>query len=178
MSKVILFSGVHGVGKGYFLKQNITEKDNLVCCTASILIEKYKVSDDAGYKRVSNINDNQDILLKALAEFKTEYKEKNILLDAHLCMLNKDGQVTRIPENFVKKADICGIIILSDSAEMIYDRLNLRDSKTLQIEKIIELQREEQLYAKYLKKKYRVNFENVTHKCDRNEFLNYVEGMW
>ena len=31
---VILFSGVHGVGKGYFIKENIKDNDDIICISA------------------------------------------------------------------------------------------------------------------------------------------------
>lgn len=56
--KLILLSGAHGVGKGYWLKQNFENDKNFSVLGASDLIRRYKEADDAGHKRVKNIAGN------------------------------------------------------------------------------------------------------------------------
>ena len=53
--KVILLSGVHGVGKGFFLEQVKKNIEEYNVYSASKLIERYKSPTDAGYKKVCNV---------------------------------------------------------------------------------------------------------------------------
>ncbi len=39
--KIILFSGVHGVGKGYYLKKNFDTSEDFTILEASSLIKRY-----------------------------------------------------------------------------------------------------------------------------------------
>ena len=57
--KAILLSGVHGVGKGFFLENIKKYIQSYNIYSASSLIEKFQPSADAGYKKVSNVNSNQ-----------------------------------------------------------------------------------------------------------------------
>ena len=66
--KRVLFSGVHGVGKSFFLKKISQRIEGYDIYSASALIEKYHASTDAGYKRVKNVDENQDILVRAIKE--------------------------------------------------------------------------------------------------------------
>ena len=64
--KNILFSGVHGVEKGFYLNKVKNKIERFNIYSASDLIEKYQESADAGYKKVSNVKGNQEILIKAI----------------------------------------------------------------------------------------------------------------
>lgn len=100
--KSILFSGVHGVGKGFFLKKINKEIEEYNIYSASTLIEKYQTSTDAGYKKVRNVKNNQDILIKAIKEAKMK-DGNSFILDGHLCIFDVEGNIVRIPENFFMK---------------------------------------------------------------------------
>ena len=119
--KLILLSGAHGVGKGYWLKRNFENDEKFSVFGASDLIKRYKEPDDAGHKRVKNIAGNQDVLLLAL-NLERSKTEKDIILDGHLCLVNKNGEVECIPEAFIYKAEVSGIVLLQDSADMIVER--------------------------------------------------------
>lgn len=90
--KIILLSGVHGVGKGYYLKKNFVMSEKFTILEASTLIKRYKEADDAGYKRVKDISNNQDVLLTALLKEQKTVRN-NIILDGHLCLLNSNGEL-------------------------------------------------------------------------------------
>ena len=102
--KIILLSGVHGVGKGYFLKEKFENDNRFEILGASSLISKYKKADDAGYKKVQNVSNNQQILLTALSIEKNKIN-KDIILDGHICMINAEGKVESIPEKFFLDAE-------------------------------------------------------------------------
>ncbi len=172
--KTILFSGVHGVGKGFFLEKIKGYIHEYNIYSASNLIERYKSSTDAGYKKVSNVNSNQDILIKAIKEAKSR-EEKNFILDGHLCVFNSKGEVERIPEYFFSEAQIERIVLLQDKPQRICDRINKRDAIRLSLQDIECMQNEEQKFAKELEAKLQIEYEIITHECNGERFREILE---
>lgn len=167
--KAILFSGAHGVGKGFFLnkvKENIHHYD---VYSASKLIEKYQPSTDAGYKKVSNVSNNQDILIKAIREEKL-HNTRNFIIDGHLCIFNAKGEVKRIPEYFFTDAQITGIVILQDEPKIIYQRINQRDSNQVSMRDIESMQDEERKYARELQGRFQIEYIIISHECTGKQF--------
>lgn len=176
--KTILLSGVHGVGKGYFIEKVRNEINGYSIYSASSIISQYKCAMDAGYKKVSDVNRNQDILINALVEVQKR-EERNILLDGHICVYNSDGIVERIPEYFFSQANINGILLLQDSAEEVVKRIAQRDSRVICVDNIEKMQTEEERYARELAERYKIRYRIITHDCSRDEFekiLNELGG--
>lgn len=172
----ILFSGVHGVGKGFFLEKVNKEIEGYNIFSASALIEKYQPATDAGYKKVSNVKNNQDVLIEAIKEAKLG-EEKNFILDGHLCVFDSEENVVRIPENFFIETQIEGIILLQDEPNVILDRIQKRDANEINLKSIKQMQDEELEYAKELKEKYKISYAIVTHECTEIEFKKVIQGL-
>ena len=150
---IILFSGVHGVGKGHFIKENLKDgEDDILCVSASGLIRQYRDVEDVGYKRVKDV-------------------------DGHLCIINSNSEIERISETFISKAQIKGIILLQEEVPVIKQRQKLRDGICFSAGMIREIQYEEKLYAELLLKKYQIPFELVSSECSRNKFLEIINEM-
>lgn len=177
MNGIILFTGVHGVGKGYFLNKVLENDERFICYGASNLIGRYKDATDAGYKKVKNVDDNQDVLLEAL-NIEKQKINKNILLDGHLCIINSINKIQKIPENFILKAKICGIILLQDTVSSILNRQTVRDNKSLTMDTINSIQKEEIKYAKQLNEKYDIRVKRITHECNKDQFMQILNNMW
>lgn len=171
---MILFTGVHGVGKGYFLKRN--PLDGVKYYTASSLIKKH-INEEFLDKRVDNVSNNQNILLEAII-IERELYDSHILLDGHLCLINSNNQVERISEQFLLDAKIDLIILLQDKCNEIEKRLMVRDGKTLSTKVIEEIQIEEEMYVNYIYKKYGIPFIKISHECKNfNKLINNVLGV-
>lgn len=174
--KSILFSGVHGVGKGFFLDKVKPYIEGYKIYSASALIEKYKKSTDAGYKKVRDVKNNQDVLIKAIQEVR--YQEKNcFILDGHLCVFDSAGEVVRIPEYFFIETGIEGIILLQDYPQVICDRISERDSNRISVHAIRLMQKEEKAYAKELNRKFKIPYMVITHECTEKEFIKKIQDM-
>lgn len=167
--KTFLLSGAHGVGKGFFLKKVENKIGNYTILSASALIGKYKCATDAGYKKVTHVNKNQDVLISALNQEQCSASQ-DIILDGHICIYNSDGLIERIPEYFFVEGQIAGVIILQDSEEEIYKRINQRDSQSINIEDIIKMQNEEQKYADEIEKRYLIKYKIISHECSAEQF--------
>ncbi len=170
----ILFSGVHGVGKGFFLDKMNKEIEGYNIYSASALIEKYQASTDAGYKKVSNVKNNQDVLTRAIKEVKLK-GENSFILDGHLCIFNSEGNVVRIPESFFYETRIEGIVLLRDHPDVIFDRIKSRDGNEISVQCIQQMQDEEEKYAKELSEKYGIPYIVVTHGCTGDEFMQKLQ---
>ena len=172
-----MLSGVHGVGKGFFLDKvreyYIQQYD---VYSASLLIEKYQPSTDAGYKKVSNINSNQDVLIKAIIEEKDRNK-KDFISDGHLCIFNADGEAVCIPEYFFVKTHINGIILLQDDPKIICERLNQRDSNKIEMNAIENMQNKEKEYAEVLYNKLHINYELISQECTGKQFKEKLDRL-
>lgn len=174
--KTILFSGTHGVGKGFFLERVKDYVKQYNICTASELIGKYKSATDMGYKKVSSVKRNQDILITAINKEKCN-DNRDLILDGHLCIYNKDGEIERIPEFFFMETNICNLILLQDNPEIISERLEKRDEKEVKAEEIERMQNEELVYARELKEKLGIKFVVITHEVTGEQFKNYLDRM-
>lgn len=174
--KIFLLSGVHGVGKGYFLENILKGDSNYTILEASNLIQQYKDAEDAGYKMVKDVSDNQKVLLKALITEKRRI-ETDIILDGHLCIINKNGDIERIPVEFLIKASVHGIILLQDDVESIIKRQNLRDGVGLEKQTIAKIQEDEIRYCEFLKSELKVPYIVIAGGCTYNQFIKELNQM-
>ena len=175
--KLFLLSGVHGVGKGFFLKNVLKDDCNYTISEASRLIRQYKDAEDAGYKMVNDVSDNQKILLEALIKEKRRI-ETDIILDGHLCIINRNGGIEKIPESFFFRVSVQGIILLQDDVDSIIKRQNLRDGVALDKQMISQIQEEEVKYCEVLKNNLKISYSVITNKCTYSQFINKINRMW
>ena len=174
--KAILFSGAHGVGKGFFLdkvKEHIAQYE---IYSASGLIGKYQKATDAGYKMVSDVKHNQEVLARAIREAQTS-GVKDFILDGHLCIFNALGEVERISEDFFEVAQITGVILLQDDPSLICDRINSRDANKIDILAIKQMQDEECIYAKELEQRLQIRYAIITHECTGEQFAEVLRSV-
>lgn len=174
--KAILLSGVHGVGKGFFLDKIKKYIQSYNIYSASSLIEKFQPSTDAGYKKVSNVNSNQDVLIKAIEQERNR-NIKDFILDGHLCIFNAAGDIVRIPEYFFVETHMNGIILLQDSPCTICDRISQRDSKKIDISAIESMQEEEKKYASELQNRFHIDYALISHECTGEQFLEIIKKI-
>lgn len=149
MSRKIILSGVHGVGKGYFIKSRLAHISNLTVISASEIISQYHDAEDAGNKRVKNVGENQKLLFETLKLYFDKHKE-TVLLDGHLVILDENDSIQRIPLSFFEGM-FDTIILLQDDVDSIYDRMYKRDGvHKLEKNLIEQIQEKEREYAKEL----------------------------
>ncbi len=151
MNKKILLSGVHGVGKGYFIESMVVDKYNVSIISASEVINRYKDCEDAGNKRVKDVQENQDIILDVLRNVNCD---KTVVLDGHLIIISEGDTLQRIPEDYFKEGLFDTIILLQDEPDKIHKRLYKRDGMyKIDLSLISKIQEEELSYAEELRKK-------------------------
>ena len=91
---MIFVSGIHGVGKTYFCNM-VKDELGIKNYSASQLIAGRRGKGFLVDKFVSDIDDNQAILLDAINELRQADEE--FILDGHFCLSNEDGVIARIP---------------------------------------------------------------------------------
>lgn len=72
----------------------------------------------AGYKKVSNVDDNQDTLIRAIMEEKA-YNSKNFIFDGYLCVFNTKGDIVRIPEYFLSIRRLMELYFYKTNLELL-----------------------------------------------------------
>lgn len=137
--EIIFIAGVHGVGKTQYC--NSIKTDEIKNYSASELIKKYKNIET---KMVKNIEENQNILLKAISYL----TEEKIYLDGHFCLLNMKGEITRIPIQTFEELGMKEIFILYSDVNNIICRLKKRDKIEYSYTLVDELQKAEISYGK------------------------------
>ncbi|MDD4520158.1 MAG: ATP-binding protein [Alphaproteobacteria bacterium] len=146
---LIFFGGIHGSGKNYLLDK-IAAKINLEILTASDVLKWKEYSDNPESKFVKSILDTQDRLIINLS--KIILPNIKYLLNGHFCLLNKNGNIERIPEEtFIKMSPKSLYLKIADPS-IILERLKCRDNKSWSLDLIKNMQIEENKYAQDLSK--------------------------
>ncbi|SFU78368.1 adenylate kinase [Clostridium sp. DSM 8431] len=156
---IIFVGGVHGVGKTT-LCSKIAKKYNINYYSSSNLISKLSDEKLRSDKLVKNINKNQDILIEATNRYITD--DKSCLLDGHFCLINDKKNIEKVPISTFKRLKIKKIIIVTDKALNIVNRLYKRDNKKYSIDFINKFQIQEIEYAKYVSKVLDVLYEQIS----------------
>ena len=146
-NKMILLAGIHCVGKSFFCEL-VKRKCGILSFSASKLISAEKKQIFRNDKLIKDIDLNQYYLLRAINNIETEGAP--YILDGHLCLLDEDGIITRIPEKTFLALNPSKIVLLMERPEVISLRRQERDG-IYQDEKTIQLfQDEEKQYAECL----------------------------
>lgn len=173
-SKIIFIGGIHGVGKTTIC-QKIAATFNIEYFSASSLIQKEKKEEYERGKQVSQVEGNQEYLLKAIK--KNFNNEKWYLLDGHFCLLNRNNKITKIPCSTYEFIFPSAIIVLIDNPDDICKRLESRDHIKYNVELLKELQDEELAYAKYLTNYLGIPYFSHCPFDNKNEnkMLNFIK---
>ncbi len=154
---IIFVGGIHGVGKTYFCR-NLSQNINRQHFSCSELISKFK-DINLQNKLTKDIDENQNILKLALDTYLLPTND--YILDGHFCLINDQGDISRIPESTFINLNISNILVLENDCNIIIDNLKKRDNKIYKESLIQKFQQEEILYAKYVANLLDVNIEII-----------------
>lgn len=172
---MIFVSGSHGVGKTIFCN-NISKKYRIPAYSSSKLIQKYKKEKFTENKRVADIIENQNYLVKAVEHLN---KLNDIyILDGHFCLFNENGIITRIPLQTVEAIAPVAIILLIDSPINIVKRLFNKGNTNFN-EAIIEtLQDEEIIYSYEVSQKLHIPYMKFKIGDDMHRVYNFIDTLF
>ena len=142
---MIFVSGVHGVGKTFFCNR-VKEQRGINTYSASKLIAEKRNIGFSADKIVSDIDENQSLLLEAIDELRETGNE--FILDGHFCLLESDGLISRIPMDTYTSLRPDKIILLTEQPSVIVARRFQRDGIVVEEADVDSFQREEMAYAK------------------------------
>lgn len=141
---MIFISGVHGSGKSH-LCERIKTATGYQTYSASKLIAERKRSGFSPEKLIPNIDDNQTYLLTAVSDLQS--KGEDYLLDGHFCLLNANGEITRIPQSAYTTLNPSALVLVTAEPETIAARRVERDGIVHSVDDIRSFQEEENTYA-------------------------------
>lgn len=170
MKKIIFISGVHGVGKGYVLKQ-ISDQISFPCYSASSLIRSFNRYCDEN-KIVVNVSENQNVLLASISH---NVKEELFVLDGHSVLINSNNEFEKVDVNTFKALNLCAIVNIYDEPSKIVERLKNRDNKLYEEKYIEEFQNEELSYSLKLSKEFEIPYLKFKNGNDLCEIINFVK---
>ncbi len=120
---ICFVAGIHAVGKSYLCSKYASESECLYR-SASELIREYKGSSWGIDKKVTNLVDNQKILIHALSKIKSEGRD--LLLDGHFVLIDESEGFTKIDEDVFREMALDRIILIENTPEVIKDRFSAR----------------------------------------------------
>ena len=153
---MILVCGIHGSGKTQYCN-NLKLKYGINVYTASQLIDERIPLNQNKTKKIDQINRRQEVLLEKVKSLLS--CEKNLILNAHLCLVNKENKIERIPLNVFQSMPITEIHLVECSSAEIRNRIYHRDEivwDEIFINKFIERERK---YAQELSELLNVNLK-------------------
>lgn len=169
MTKVILLTGIHGVGKKY-ISSKIKAKIDIPIYSASSLIRINNYKSDEN-KKVDNIDKNQEILSINIKKY---IQEDLIILDSHTCLLDNKSNITKINNKWLKELNIIGIILLNDDLEIIQKRLLERDNLSFDLTYLKKFNKCEKETCFHFSKEYNIPLIQFKNSDDINPILDFI----
>ncbi|UUZ73698.1 DEAD/DEAH box helicase family protein [Polaromonas sp. P1(28)-8] len=96
-------------------------------------------------KRVAELDDNQSALIRAVRQ--RGEAGQNMLLDGHFVLRGTSGELVRLAKEVFADLQLSGVVLLTEDAQIIVDRLIGRDGIAVNPELIAELAAEELAHA-------------------------------
>ena len=168
---MIFISGIHGVGKTYFCNMIKEQLGIKVYSASSLIAEKSKqvmISD----KHVINVNQNQMFFEMAINELRM--KQEKFVLDGHFCLLNKEGNISRIPLDTFSFLNPDMIVLLTEKPSVIAKRRVQRDGIVVNQNDVYTFQKEEKKYAEEIA---RVLSVQLIISAGSDDLINILEKI-
>ncbi len=160
-NNVMFVCGIHGVGKTTYCNTYSSIK-KVIHLSASELIKDYNEVLVSNNKQVSDINKNQEVLIKAL-EMKIS-PDNTYLLDGHMVLFDTVKDIVFVGMDFFQKLAPVKILLLTAPANIIKNRLSKRERyNSFSIEELDKMQIIERKYVKKVSKEFEINFEEITN---------------
>ncbi|MCM1099790.1 MAG: ATP-binding protein [Clostridium sp.] len=170
---MIFLSGIHGVGKTFFCNL-VKEELGIKSYSASQLIAEKRNKGFRADKFVSDIDDNQLLLIEAIDELRQSQEE--FILDGHFCLLDACGKVTRIPYNTFELLKPDAIILLTEKPDIIAERRFQRDNIIQDICEIREFQETETQYAQEVSQNFGVPLQISQGVNDLGHIIDFIKA--
>lgn len=152
-SNISFVGGIHGVGKSTICRGICSQLD-IQYLSASQVLKWSDMNTDERNKNVQDISLTQDRLINGLLSIVKP--NKHYLLDGHYCLFDKEGKVTQVPfETFIAINPQSLHLIIGD-VQIIKHRIEYRDLRTYEYDKLKEMQDQEIAYSEELSKRLNI----------------------
>lgn len=170
MKKIIFIGGIHGAGKGTFCAK-LSNALGLTHFSSSELINWTKISSKEN-KTVSNIQDTQNRLIESLNSLLENHK--TYILDGHFSLLNSEHKPVTVPFETFKLINPCAIVLVIENVEVIYNRLNIRDKVSYNLDLLKKFQSFENQRAHEIANKLEIDLK--IYKNNYEEALEFIKN--
>jgi adenylate kinase len=141
---IIFVGGIHGVGKTIFSAE-ASRILKVPCLNASSLITQQRKVPAAINKRVQNVAENQNALIRAIES--SHIKKKQFILDGHFCVFDSSDVIRKVPSETFQALAPRAAIVLLDDVENIQVRLQKREKRKYDYALLNQLQKIELEHA-------------------------------
>jgi len=172
--KIIFIAGVHGIGKSTLCK-SVCSRFNVIHHSASELITKHSHIEFQSNARVQNIDRNQDALISAINKYLDTTKK--YLLDGHFCLLDQDGEITKIPLSTFITMSPMAIFLLHDNPSNIHSRLRDRDREEWDLDLLSSLQEQELHYSRSVATELDIPYRRANPFTDREIIHEFIANL-
>jgi len=172
LMKVILVSGIHGVGKST-LCRTISERFGWPHYSCSKIIKEnseYKESS----KKVDSTEKNQMALIQGLRKIKDDI----ILLDGHFCLLSTSDEVINLDFCVFNSISPELIVNVTCNEEVIYNRLLRRDGEKIPYAIIKDLQKSERNQAIKFSEYNNIRLIDYVSPNDVSPLMGYLHSIF
>ena len=169
--KIVFIAGIHGVGKTT-LCEYLSMQLSIDYYSASNLIREYGQIEFPKSKHIVDISGNQDVLISAINEFLET--DKTSILDGHFCLLDKNGDITRIPSSTYEEMKPQAIVCLHEEVDTICERLKSRDRHDHDRKLLDAFQKEEISYSREVAEKLGIPYYLGKSGEDRENILDLI----
>ncbi|MDA5960463.1 ATP-binding protein [Listeria monocytogenes] len=171
MINYIFLAGVHGSGKST-LSKRIHQEISIDYTSVSDLIRIAGELIAPNNKSTTGINKNQILWKNELNNINNE--QNLILLDGHFCLLNKENKVEILPEDTFDDTNMIKIVLVTNTAETIFSRLQKRDDKDYSIDLLKEFIETEEKQAHLLSQVKKIPLFIYNEKEPFDDLLNFL----
>ncbi len=171
MTKIVFVSGIHGVGKST-LCNKLFDEFGWKHYSCSDLIKQNSDYIESS-KLVVNADKNQEALLRGVSLI----EDDTILLDGHFCLLGRELNIIELDMVVFESLSPSIVINVTCDENIILERLNARDGKTIPHGVLIDLQSRELSQAELFCKKSNCSFLNYVSPKPINDLLLNLKNI-
>lgn len=162
--------GIHGAGKSVLCEQ-LQQPMHALYLKASELIGYAPDPSDPTRKAVADVQQNQDRLVEALRAFR---ETGNILLDGHFCLIDRQGQIARVPISTFEAITPKAMVLVATSAEEVTNRLSHREGRPYSREFVEKFALEERRYAEYVSTQLGVPLQEYESGASTEQVVRFL----
>lgn len=171
---IIFVAGSYGVGKTSICDKLSLEL-NVPHYSASDIISNYNNEIYKKNKIVTNLEENQNILLKVLP--KLLKKNETFILSGHFCIFDKNFDIIKIPTYFFQNCPIHQILVLELNVNKIIKNLKNRDCSKYSYKNISKLKTQEKREADRVANLINAQIDLISLKYTQQDMVNLRKSI-